>query len=200
MVERWILPLYSWLFLGFIFVAGCATGTVGGSSSSPRSGIPSSSEVGEPNTIGSGEISTSAQSRSLEAFQKGQEIPSTSSSSTGQSNPLKDVYFEFDRFALRPEARQTLQGNAQWLKNNPSQRVEIEGHADERGTNEYNLALGARRAQAVKDYLVTLGIAAERLSNISYGEELPVCRTNSESCWQRNRRAHFVIISSGPAS
>ena len=199
MVDRWILPLYTYLLLGLVFAAGCATGMVDGSASSPQSEASRSANGSAQSAIGSGEVSPSARARSLEAFQRGQEIPS-SSSSLGQSSPLKDVYFEFDRFALRPEARETLQGNAKWLKSNPGQRAEIEGHADERGTNEYNLALGARRAQAVKDYLATLGIAADRLSTISYGEELPVCKTNSEACWQRNRRAHLVIISSGPAS
>jgi len=86
------------------------------------------------------------------------------------------------------------------LKDNPSGRIGIEGHADGRGTNEYYLALGARRAQTVKDYLSTLGIASDRLSTISYGEELPVCKGQGESCWQKNRRAHFVIISLGPSS
>ena len=79
-------------------------------------------------------------------------------------------------------------------------RVEIEGHCDERGTNEYNLALGAKRAQAAKDFLATLGIGADRLSTISYGEEILVCKEASETCWQRNRRARFVILPSRPAS
>ena len=79
-------------------------------------------------------------------------------------------------------------------------RVEIEGHADERGTNEYNLALGARRTQAVKAYLTTLGVSLDRLSTISYGEELPVCREKTEECWQKNRRAHFVIITVRPST
>ena len=78
--------------------------------------------------------------------------------------------------------------------------MEIEGHCDERGTNEYNLALGAKRAQAAKDYLTTLGISKERLSTISYGEELPVCKEHNDECWQKNRRAHFVIVSARPAS
>jgi peptidoglycan-associated lipoprotein len=93
-----------------------------------------------------------------------------------------------------------LKGNAEWLKRNPAVRVAIEGHCDERGTNEYNLALGANRAQAAKDYLVTLGVAAERLSTISYGEEVPVCTEKTEDCWQRNRRDRFVVTSAPPAS
>ena len=92
------------------------------------------------------------------------------------------------------DARAVLRANADWLKNNPSARVEIEGHCDERGTNEYNLALGAKRAQAARDYLVSLGIAPDRLSTTSYGEEIPVCQGHSEDCWRQNRRARFVIV------
>ena len=113
---------------------------------------------------------------------------------------LADVFFAFDRSELDPAAREVLQRNSDWIKQNPAVTVEIEGHADNRGTNEYNLALGARRAQAVKDYLVTLGNASDRLSTISYGEELPVCGGDSEACWQENRRAHFVVRAQRPAS
>jgi peptidoglycan-associated lipoprotein len=122
------------------------------------------------------------------------------STETPASSPLKEVYFAFDSFDLRPDARATLKTNADWLKANPSARVEIEGHCDERGTSEYNLALGAKRAQAAKDYLVSLGIPADRLSTISYGEELPVCKEQSEDCWQKNRRDRFVIAGARPAS
>jgi len=85
-----------------------------------------------------------------------------------------------------------LRASAAWLKKNPSARAQIEGHCDERGTNEYNLALGAKRAQAAKDYLVSLGVAENRLSTVSYGEEIPVCGEATESCWQKNRRDRFV--------
>ena len=116
------------------------------------------------------------------------------------AGPLADVFFDFDRSELAPEARDVLQRNSDWIKQNPAVNIEIEGHADSRGTAEYNLALGARRAQAVKDYLVTLGNAPERLSTISYGEELPVCGVDAEECWQKNRRAHFVVRAQKPAS
>lgn len=106
---------------------------------------------------------------------------------------IGDVYFAFDLAELRPEAREQLGQNASWLRDNPDYRAVIEGHADERGTNEYNLALGERRANAAKTYLVSLGIAADRLTTVSYGEERPVCTEPDESCWQRNRRAHFVV-------
>ena len=106
---------------------------------------------------------------------------------------MKDVYFDFDRYDLRADARDILKTNAAWLKQNPASSVEIEGHCDERGTSEYNLALGAKRAQTAKDYLVNLGVARQRLSTISYGEELPVCSEPNEECWQKNRHDRFVI-------
>jgi len=112
---------------------------------------------------------------------------------TPESSPLQEVFFGFDSFDLTPEARATLKRNADWIKGSQSARVEIEGHCDDRGTNEYNLALGAKRAQAAKDYLVSLGVPADRLSTISYGEELPVCREQNEDCWQKNRRDRFVV-------
>jgi peptidoglycan-associated lipoprotein len=112
----------------------------------------------------------------------------------GEGGPLQDVHFDYDRYDLRTEDRATLQQNANWLKEHAGAKVEIEGHCDNRGTVEYNLALGAKRAKAVKDYLVSLGIAADRLSTISYGEELPLCREDTEECWARNRRAHSVVL------
>jgi peptidoglycan-associated lipoprotein len=111
-----------------------------------------------------------------------------------EGGPLADVPFAFDSSELDETARQTLRANSDWLKDNSKAKVEIEGHCDERGTVEYNLALGAKRARAAKDYLVTLGVAADRLTTISYGEELPLCREHDEACWQRNRRAHFVVL------
>jgi peptidoglycan-associated lipoprotein len=109
------------------------------------------------------------------------------------SGPLKDIYFDFDRYDLSAVARDTLKDHAEWLKGKPSAQVEIEGHCDERGTGEYNLALGAKRAQASKDYLVTLGVAAARITTVSYGKELPVCSEHTEDCWQRNRHDRFVV-------
>ena len=131
---------------------------------------------------------------SLDALRKGE------STATPASSPLKDIHFEFDRYELRADARDILDANAQWLKEYPSIRVEIEGHCDERGTNEYNMGLGAKRAQTAKEYLVSLGIAAHRLSTISYGEEIPVCTDHTQSCWEKNRRDRFVIASAVPPS
>jgi peptidoglycan-associated lipoprotein len=110
------------------------------------------------------------------------------------SSPLRDIVFGFDSDELDQLARDTLRENGAWLKDNPGTKVEIEGHCDERGTIEYNLALGAKRARSARDYLVTLGVSSDRLNTISYGEELPLCSEHTEACWQRNRRVHFVVL------
>ena len=112
----------------------------------------------------------------------------------GESGPLHDVLFAFDSYDLSSDSRSAVQLNADWLRSNPQVKVEIEGHCDERGTVEYNLALGAKRAKAVRDYLVSLGVSSDRLSTISYGEELPLCRESTEGCWQQNRRVHFLLL------
>jgi peptidoglycan-associated lipoprotein len=110
------------------------------------------------------------------------------------ANPeLRDIQFDFDKYDIRPEAARILDANAAWLKANAAQLVLIEGHCDERGTNEYNLALGERRAKAAMTYLVSRGVAADRITIISYGEERPLCSEKSEACWARNRRAHFLV-------
>jgi peptidoglycan-associated lipoprotein len=108
---------------------------------------------------------------------------------------IGDVYFDFDKYDLKPEARDRLAKNAAFMRENPSFEFSIEGHCDERGTNEYNLALGDRRANAAADYTTSLGIPINRLRTVSFGEERPVCNERSPSCWDRNRRAHFVVTS-----
>jgi peptidoglycan-associated lipoprotein len=106
---------------------------------------------------------------------------------------IEDVYFEFDSSLLTPEGQRLLQKKAQYLRDTPGIKVVIEGHCDERGTNEYNLALGDRRAEAVKAYLRDLGISSARLTTVSYGEERPLDPRSTEDAWAKNRRAHFVI-------
>lgn len=110
-----------------------------------------------------------------------------------RAHPLLDVFFDTDKALLREDARRALEKNAEWLRDNPKVKVIIEGHADERASNEYNLGLGERRAKAVKDYLVRLGVSPDRLSTISYGEERPFVLGHNEAAWWQNRRAHFVI-------
>jgi len=105
---------------------------------------------------------------------------------------VRDAYFDYDKADIRPDARASLSQTADFLKGHPSIKATIEGHCDERGSTEYNLALGDRRATAVKQYLVSLGVSADRLSTVSFGKEKPFCNESNESCWQQNRRGHFV--------
>ena len=106
---------------------------------------------------------------------------------------LADIHFDYDSADLREADRQVLTQNADFLKAHDYIKVTVEGHCDERGTVEYNLALGERRARNAYDYLVSLGVPADRLKTVSYGKEIPLCQESSESCWARNRRAHFAI-------
>lgn len=175
-------------FISLFGLAACSTSdkdqaqavSTSGSASNTRRSGQKSPAVASDNTRRGQDRS------SLDSLRRGE------SSRTPADSPLREVYFAFDSYELSTASRATLRASADWLKNNPAARVEIEGHCDERGTSEYNLALGAKRAQAAKDYLVTLGVPVNRLSTVSYGEEIPVCRDHSESCWQKNRRDRFV--------
>jgi peptidoglycan-associated lipoprotein len=181
---------------GALAFAGCSSTTT------PDKPEPSAAAAATPaetkKKVDSGKTTESTTkappSSSLDALQRGE------STATPASSPLKDVYFDFDRYDLRADAREILKANSAWLKANPAAQIQIEGHCDERGTTEYNVALGSRRAESVKDYLVTLGASADRLSTISYGEEVPVCRDQTEECWQKNRRARFVVQPARPTT
>lgn len=180
MVDRLTAALSGLMFFFLLVLTGCPP---------PATTKPESSSAATAGQApGKGKQQAVAQAKapvsSLEAARQGK---------SPAEGPLKDVYFDFDKYDLRADARTTLKANADWLKANPSARVEIEGHADERGTNEYNLALGAKRAQSARDYLASLGIAKERLSTKSYGEELPVCKEQTEACWQKNRHDRFAV-------
>jgi peptidoglycan-associated lipoprotein len=109
------------------------------------------------------------------------------------------VFFETDQHSIRPDAQAVLQKQAAWLKQYPQTKLLVEGHADERGTREYNLALGDRRAYAVKEFLVSLGVDAARLQTKSYGKERPTCTESDDSCWQQNRRG-YSVLAGGPGS
>jgi len=182
MVSRLIFPLPGFIFLVSLALQGCAPTSI-------NSNDDSAPGLTRTSMINPGENGVQSGS-SLEAMRRGQ---------LAESGPLKDVFYDFDHYNLRLEARETLKRNAEWLKANPSVRVEIEGHADERGTSEYNLALGAKRAHTSKDYLISLGISGNRLNTVSYGEEVSVCAEHSEECWQKNRRARFAVIAPRPA-
>jgi len=136
------------------------------------------------NGLGSSGISGS--DSSLEKFKNGGTLG-------GNGGPLSDIHFEYNEYTIEAQDGSVLRSNASWLQTNGQSRVQVEGHCDERGSEEYNIALGAKRAQAAKDYLVTLGIPGSRISTISYGKELPACQDHDESCWAQNRRDHFAV-------
>jgi len=106
---------------------------------------------------------------------------------------VKDAYFDYDKADVRPDARDALTQTAQFLRSYPQLKVVLEGHCDERGSTEYNLALGDRRAAAAKQFLTSLGISADRMETVSYGKERPFCSASTEDCWKQNRRAHIVM-------
>jgi peptidoglycan-associated lipoprotein len=108
------------------------------------------------------------------------------------SQNVRDAYFDYDKSDVRADAQQALQADAQFLAQHPNIRFTIEGHCDERGSTEYNLGLGDNRANAAKNFLVQNGVSADRIKTISYGKEKPFCTDSNETCWQQNRRAHFV--------
>jgi peptidoglycan-associated lipoprotein len=106
---------------------------------------------------------------------------------------LRDVFFGYDSWTVSEEGRQALTRDAEWMKSNPSASVKVEGHCDERGTSAYNLVLGEKRAKAARNYMVELGVSANRLSVVSYGKERPICNEHAESCYQQNRRGHLAV-------
>lgn len=173
------------LFLLFSAISGCST-SESNSSTGPNLIQPPSLPTSARETV-------SAHSPSaMEAMSRGMAVV------TPPGAPLQDIYYEFDSTDLREDAQETLKKNAAWMKNHPSAQVEIEGHCDDVGTAEYNLALGAKRAQVAKEFLLNQGVSAERLVTISYGKEAPACFEPTEECRVRNRRARFVLFTEVP--
>ncbi len=175
-------------------VAGRPGGTAMGTETTPPGMQPGAQAGTQP---GSG-------TPGMAASQPGTAMSTTTApGATGAARPapqeftavpeLKDIHFDFDRYDIRPGDAVVLDANAAWLKQHPNMLVLIEGHCDERGTNEYNLALGERRAKAAMNYLVAQGVQSDRITIISYGEERPACFEKGESCWAKNRRAHFLV-------
>jgi len=163
--------------LGAMLTAGC---------SSKQSGSGAAGQGGA-GAAGIGENGLGANgSSSMNQFQKG------TLGESGQG-PLSDIHFDYNDYSIREQDGAILKSNADWMTKNSAARVQIEGHCDDRGSEEYNIALGAKRAQAAKDYLETLGIGADRMSTISYGKELPLCTEETDDCWAQNRRDHFVV-------
>jgi len=134
-------------------------------------------------------------SSGVAAIGEGVDTTGSAGDSGAPMSEMEIVYYGYDSYNLSDEARQALKANADWMKANSTARIQIEGHCDERGTVEYNMALGDRRANAAKSYLVRLGVAASRIETLSYGKERPADLGHSESAWAKNRRAVFVLLS-----
>lgn len=142
-------------------------------------------------------VATPTAARSLSAMEA---ISRGVTAVTPPGAALKDVYYQFDSVELEGEAQEILKKNAEWMKANPKARVEVEGHCDDIGSAEYNLALGAKRAQAARAFLINQGISPDRLVTISYGKEAPACFEQTEECREKNRRARFVMFTELPTS
>jgi len=184
----WNASMWCWRVLGVFLIVITVSGC-------PKKQPTSESELGGPGS-GSGLGGTGGlQDGNLASRDPGKRTSGRiDNPGSDAGGPLNDIYFDYDSFDLSTEARNTLQSHAEWIRKNGDSKVEIEGHCDERGTVEYNLALGAKRAKAAREYLINLGVDANQLSTISYGEELPLCKETTETCWQQNRRAHFLLV------
>ena len=143
--------------------------------------------------LGGGDLGSSEANPFASGGGSGSGIQESRLQSFEESSELKDIHFKFDKYDLDNNSRAILKGNADYLKHNPSLQIEVHGHCDERGTNNYNIALGERRAHSTKTYLVSQGVNSKRVRVISFGEEKPFCRDSNETCWYQNRRAHFMV-------
>jgi peptidoglycan-associated lipoprotein len=164
------------LLIGIVTLWGCPKKTDVAATQSP-------SEKTASTTPASGIEGTPAASKSAESNEKAGTM----------AESLKPIYFDFDKSFIRSDAKSVMKANAEWLKANPKVKVRIEGNCDDRGTKEYNQALGQRRATSAKKYLTDMGVSRHRISLISYGKEKPLCSEQSEACWQKNRRDDFVV-------
>jgi len=174
------------LLVSVLLLEGC------GPKRPPASATGSGARATAPSSAESDYVDPGPDVRPLDSDSaSGEDI--TFSDASGEGGPLADVYFEYDQSSLNDAARATLAQHATWIKAHPGVPVMVEGHCDERGTVDYNLALGDQRAQAVRDYLVSLGVPRDRLAAVSLGKERPVDPGHTEAAWSRNRRAHFRV-------
>jgi peptidoglycan-associated lipoprotein len=186
--------------------AGAATpsagagGTIESGAGTPGSPVPGAESAGTAPGAGAGGTASSPQTgASTEGAAAAQPAPELVAAVREEAKDfvpvagVNDIFFDFDKFEIRSDARTALDANIDWLKTNAGYGVLIEGHCDERGTNEYNIALGEHRARATKQYLVANGVDAARIATVSYGKERPFCTERTEACWQLNRRSHFLV-------
>ncbi len=164
---------------GLIFTASCA-----------KKQVKSEPGVTGTESTGAKRLEGDAQARALEEERLREQRAEMAARQKFQN---EDIHFEFDKSGLLPEAKRILRDRAKWMMAHPNTSVIVEGHCDERGTSEYNMALGDRRASSTKSFLVNVGIASQRLTTISYGEEKPLDPANNDEAWAKNRRVHFVL-------
>ena len=175
-------------FVGLALLVGCGPKRPPATAAGAGAARPSAGSGSEAEPVDSG-----PDVRPIDSDMASGEDIAYSDSASGEGGPLADVYFDYDQSSLSDAARASLNGHASWIRAHPGVKVTVEGHCDERGTVEYNLALGEQRARATKDYLVSLGIPAGRLSAISLGKERPLDPGHDEAAWAKNRRAHFRV-------
>ena len=182
--KLWIHLALLLIIPGLLFTASCAKKTV--KSDTSATAVEEQQPVEEA-------TQAKEQQAAAEAAQMAEETAQRDAMMQKNMFESEDIYFEFDSAALSPVAQGVLSGKADYLRDDPGLQVIIEGHCDERGTPEYNLALGDRRAESAKSFLVNLGIDASRFTTVSYGEESPVDSANDEDAWAKNRRAKFLV-------
>ena len=209
-LSQWSIPMLAGLLL--VTMPGCSKKSVqsGGDTQSSQSGLakgaPGAGGAGGAGRDGSsglrgldknpGEerVNGGTMMAKLDPSQSGRQMDEIrSEQAAADAAGLRDVFFGYDSFAISEEGRQALSRDAEWIKSNPGAQLKIEGHCDERGTSAYNLVLGEKRAKAARNYLVELGVSANRLGVVSYGKERPFCKEHSESCYAQNRRGHVVV-------
>jgi peptidoglycan-associated lipoprotein len=157
----------------------------------PEAESESQQQKGQPEAKAPEKVTERQITSQVESVETGGKV---SKSTEEKEGIFKDIYFEFDKYDVHDTFKPILKSISAWMIKKTGVKLSIEGHCDTRGTTEYNLALGDRRTKAVKDYLVSLGVPSSRIETISYGSEKPVCTEQTEECWAKNRRAHFVVL------
>jgi peptidoglycan-associated lipoprotein len=176
-----------------VAAAPTAGATTTPSPGGPPAGAPSTAAAPHPEAAGTPAPSSATEPGAAAAPPAGRPAPRPSPLEFVAVPDVQAITFDFDRYDVRPDAARILDANARWMKANPAALVLIEGHADEQGTNEYNLVLSERRAKAAMNYMVAQGLPADRFTVISYGEEWPMCQQKNEACWAQNRRTRFLV-------
>lgn len=185
------------IVLAIIAVNGCAQRKIAGAPEQPAA-QPETTKTEDKKTTADASAIKELPKESITEKQLSKAQPADMQPSLKElQTRIQDIHFDFDKYDIRDDAKPALKEVAAMLSRNKNLKVIIEGHCDERGTNEYNLGLGDRRANSAKEFLISLGIPSGKIETISYGEEKPLCEDRTEECWAKNRRAHFVFVEGG---